>query len=170
MCSLEVYFLCCLSFLHVLYQLQTDEDSGLKHWMCSSLKLWGKKIQNYGTIKFDSSCDINCSPHAGSVGFQNVNVFSGKVVSCRLGGCGSVLRHLNEWLSILLCLCVLCLFVFALWIFGKNHLHIWCFLPACTLLHFTKYPGCWNTDHKVCIVAVLNTDTHTLMHTLSIHM
>lgn len=42
-----------------------------------------------------------------------------KVVSCRLRGCGSVLCHLNEWLSILLCLCVLRLFVFALWIFGK---------------------------------------------------
>lgn len=96
---------------------------------------------------------------SSKTGISNVNVFSGKVVLCCLWGCGSVLCH-NEWLSILLCLCVLCLFVFALWIFGK----ITCISDAfCPLVHYTSHddPGWWNTDHKVCIVAVSSTNVHT---------
>lgn len=65
--------------------------------------------------------------------------------------------------------CCACVFFVCLYLhseFWKNHLHIWCFLSACTL--HTNDPGWWNADHKVCIVAVLYTDvhTHTCIHTL----
>lgn len=74
-----------------------------------------------------------------------------------LWGCGSVLCHLNEWLSILLCLCVfLRLFVFALWNFlGKLTCISDVFSVGLYTYTFTRGdPGWRNTDHKVCIVAV----------------
>lgn len=138
------------------------EDFGLKHRMCRCFscsprleEVINGDIQITGQLK---SFLLMCLPGARTLGFQMWMCFLKKVVSCCLRGRGSVLCHLSEWLPILLCLCVLRLFVFALWIFGKNHLHIFC-----PLVHNTSHndPGWWNTDHKVCIVVVLSTNVHT---------
>lgn len=115
-------------------------------WMCCSSCLWDFKEPRHGNIQITGQFPKFWS---SKTGISNVNVFSGKVVSCCLGGCGSVLCHLNEWLSILLCLCVLRLFVFALWSFflGKKKKSLAYLMFSVLLVHYTFTRQPWVMKH-----------------------
>lgn len=132
-----------------VFMFMTAEDFGLKHWMCCSSCLWDFKEPRHGNIQITGQFQTFSS---SKTGISNVNVFSGKVVSCCLGGCGSVLCHLNEWMivnsavpvcSSSVCICTLN------FLKKKNHLLIWCFLSCLytTLSH--DDPQWWNTDHSL---------------------
>lgn len=138
----ECVFVCFGVFFFHVHRRRTEPRRG------NNQTKWTVKNLDFRYIK--KNVLVMCLPGAQTnPGTSNVNVSSGKVgcfFFCCLWGYGSVLCHLNEWLSILLCLCVLRLFVFALWIFWeekkKNHLHIWCFsVCLCTTLHTVTLGG-----------------------------
>lgn len=103
----------------------------------------------------DSCCELTETfflfmylPGARELGFQKWMCFLGKVVSCRLWGCGSVLCHLNEWLLILPCLCFSSSVCICTLNFLERPLAYLLFsVRLCTILH-TMTPRWWNTGHK----------------------
>lgn len=103
----------------------------------------------------DSCCELTETfflfmylPGARELGFQKWMCFLGKVVSCRLWGCGSVLCHLNEWLLILPCLCFSSSVCICTLNFLERPLAYLLFsVRLCTILH-TMTPRWWNTGHE----------------------